>query len=165
MPTALRIVIGGSLLVTAGHRPAFAIETKDFAIGFSLGDTGSFNIPNAGGAGTQIDPSGVLAGDQTLSFGIVDYRGTVYPQLWFAGTLTFSATSFTIPGDSASVIHHTTPFTLAGDLRGYTNNPFLGNPGASVFDVRLKGKGKVTTRLTAANAGVRSVTSYFFAFR
>ena len=165
MPTPLRLVIGGSLMVTAGHAPALAIETRDFAIAFSLADSGSFLVPNALTAGTSVDPSGNLAGDQTLRFGLVDFRGSVRPQLWFTGTLAFSATAFTVPADSASILHVTTPFTLSGDLQAFPSNPFLGNPGMSLLDIRLKGKGKVTTRLTGAHAGVRSVTSLFFAFR
>lgn len=167
MPAALRLVIGGSLMVTTAPSRPFALESKDFALGFLLADTGSFSIQSHVVApGDSVNPSGTLAGDQTLHQGVVDYRGVVYPLLWYTGTLAFTATPFTAPAANASILHITTPFTLDGDVQAYHNNPFIGNPGPSVLDFRVRGKGRVTTRLSGAGAnGLRQVTSYFFSFR
>ncbi len=167
MPSALRLIIGGSLMITTAPSRPFALESKDFALGFLLADTGSFNIQNyLVSPGDIVTPSGTLAGDQTLNQGVVDYRGVVYPQLWYAGSFEFVAKPFTVPAASASILHETTAFTVNGSVQAYHKNPFVGPPGPSVLDFRVKGKGKVTTRLSAADAsGMRAVTSYFFAMR
>jgi hypothetical protein len=161
-----RVVTGGALLLFAGEAPSLVIETTDCAVRFALADTGGFLLPNTVAAGTSYDASGILAGDQTLHNGVIDVGGAVHPTVWFTGTLTFTATPVLVPPNSAVSVHLDTAFTFAGDLQGYDANPFVGPPGPAVFDYQLKGKGRVTVRLSASRRrGGRSATSVFFAFR
>lgn len=162
--SVVRHITGGSLFVYQTQSSDFLLEGTDFAIHFSLGDLGSISMPAMGGPGAHISLSGMLAGDQTLRFGVVDYGGQVYPQLWFTGALNVHATAYTVPASSNRPVHHTSRFTLDGTLQAYLNNPAIGNPGPAVFDLQLKGKGKVTVRMSAAVSNVRSVTSYYYLF-
>jgi hypothetical protein len=92
-------VTGGSLCLIGSSGRDFNFEAKDLTVTVSLGDAGSFPIvAGAVTAGSSFNPSGTLAGEQTLRFGPVDFQGVSYASLFFSGSLQFAANPEQRPG-------------------------------------------------------------------
>ncbi|MEP6619370.1 MAG: hypothetical protein ABJE47_08645 [bacterium] len=160
----VRHITGGSLFVYQGQHSVFTLESTDLAIHFQLGDLGSIPMPAETSQGMALDVSATLAGDQTLSFGAVDFNGQLRPKLWFAGMLRIHATPFVVPANTPHPIHHNTHFTMDGNLLAYTSSPTADDPGPPVFNYQLTGHGTVTVRMSPFIPSSRSVTSYFYSF-
>src|SRR3954468_20655474 len=121
MPPLSKIT-GGSLYIWSPSSSSFTLESKDFAILFSLGDLGSFSVPHQASAGGTITPSGNLVGDQTLNMGTVDFGGTAGRQLFFTGDLHFVGVPFVLPQPTSKPYVKVTKFTLTGSISAFQQN-------------------------------------------
>jgi hypothetical protein len=169
MPPISRALTGGSLFGTGSTTPDFNFAAKDLTVVVRLGDAGSFPLVGTiVTAGSSFNASGTLAGDQTLRFGPVEFQGIAYSQLFFTGSLQFTAKPVIIPADSATPLQLKTKFSVAGMFNAYHNNPFIGDPGPAVFEATLKGGGTALVRCSASHSlgatTVRDVSSLFFGF-
>jgi hypothetical protein len=170
MPPLSRTLTGGSLCLIGSSGRDFNFEAKNLAVTFRLVDAGSFPIvAGAVTAGSSFNPSGTLAGEQTLQLGPVDFQGVSYASLFFSGSLQFAANPVVIPPDSVAPLQLNTNFTFSGTLSSYHNNPFVGPPGPAVFEAKLKGHGTTVVRCSASQpvgaTMVRQLTSLFFGFK
>jgi hypothetical protein len=161
----LSTVGGGSLFVYGPDYADFTLDTTYFAVQFSLGDSGSVAVPSLAFNGTSFSCDAILAGGQTLRFGLVDWAGQIRQKLWFQGTLTFSAESpIHVPNLPATgAIHRSTAFNLTGNVIAYPSDPFV-DPPPQTFEYLLRGQGTVTVRFTEPSGGQRKVTSFFYQF-
>ena len=164
-----RTVTGGSLCLIGSSGRDFNFKSTDLTVAFRLGDAGSFPIVvGIVSAGSSFNPSGTLAGEQTLKSGPVEFQGVAYASLFFSGSLQFTADPVVIPADSAVPLQLKTKFTLSGTLSAFHNNPFVGPPGPAVFEATLDGHGSTVVRCSASHPSgatmVRDLTSLFFGF-
>jgi hypothetical protein len=165
MPTAVKVTAGSLCLIEGGVR-SFNLSGGPLAVSLHLADSGSLVIPTKKFPGETYSCGGQLAGDQTLHNGPVDFNGQQYALLWFLGALEFVSNPFAMPANGPSPVTKNVKFTLSGNLQGFHNNPFIGDPGPAVFDVTLSGKGTATVRFSATTgmpAG-RWVRSLFHRF-
>jgi len=165
MPTAVKVTAGSLCLIENGVR-SFNLSAGPLAVSLHLADSGAFFIPAKKFPGETYSCGGQLAGDQTLHNGPVDFNGQQHALLWFLGTLEFVSKPFTMPANGAAPVTKTAKFTMSGNLQGFFNNPFIGDPGPAVFDVTISGKGTATVRFSATTgmpAG-RWVRSLFHQF-
>jgi PIN domain len=96
--------------------------------------------------GTQISLGSYFVGSLTLGFGPANIQGRDYPHIFYSGIMNFGgAEKIVISKDTGNQIEG--GFTFTATIRGYTKNPFIGDPGKAVFDVELKGKGTATLEL------------------
>ena len=163
MPTLVK-VSGGSLYFYGPIGFAFNLRTPAFHAQLNLSDSGGFPLSPSLAPGSSYTLHGILAGS-SLGTGPVDINGQVYPQLWFGGTLSFTAKPFIVPTTNpASALARVTAFKMSGNLVAYPTNPLVDIP-APVFNYNIAGSGSVSTRMTAIIGGVsRDVTSFFFSF-
>lgn len=148
--TTLRVTAGQLVFYGVSGR-GFTLKTSNLIATLDLADTGSFPIP--GGpypAGSLIDASGNLAGEQTLRNGPAYFGGTSYPRLWYEGSLSITARLVPAPGNSSAPVAVRTRFTLRGTLRAFQSSNISGGGGPAVFDVALVAKGRSTVVLGAS---------------
>jgi hypothetical protein len=120
-----------------GHAPCFPCRPGD-----------AFSVSNS------------FAGESMLHNGPAIVNGVSFAQLFYTGTITFSAGSLIMPYDQSSIIVLNIPFTLSGNLNGFVGDPFFGDPGPAVFTSTLSGHGFATLELT--NIATTQGQLYFF---
>jgi len=147
------IVSEGLLYMYSTGGQGFTLQAQGLVATLNLSDTGSFPILGSYDAGDSVNLSGNLAGDQTLHSGPAYYNTKSYSKLWYEGSLSFTATSFTLPPNSPDPVTVSTPFTFAGNLRSFESNNISGGGGPVVFDIAFSGKGRATAIFSVANSG------------
>jgi hypothetical protein len=147
MPTAVKVT-AGSLCLFENGAASFNLSGGPLALSIHLSDNGGLVIPVKKFPGETYSCGGQLSGDQTLNNGPVDFNGERHPLIWFTGTLQFVSTPFAMPPNGAVPVTKSAKFTMSGNLQGFLNNPFIGNPGPAVFDVTLTGKGMATVHFS-----------------
>ena len=150
MPTAVKVTAGSLCLIENGVRN-FNLSAGPLALSLHLADNGSLVIPAKKFPGETYSCGGQLSGDQTLHNGPLDFNGERHALLWFLGTLEFVSTPLATPANGGAPVTKTVKFTMSGNLQGFLNNPFIGDPGPAVFDVTLTGKGAATVRFAATS--------------
>ena len=150
MPTAVKVTAGSLCLIENGVC-SFNLSAGPLALSLHLADNGSLVIPAKKFPGETYSCGGQLSGDQTLHNGPLDFNGERHALLWFLGTLEFVSTPFAVPANGGAPVTKTVKFTMSGNLQGFLNNPFIGDPGPAVFDVTLTGKGAATVRFAATS--------------
>ena len=101
-----------------------------------------------------------------LGLGPAMVGGTAYPKLWYSGTLNFAGT-ITLTAAMPEPAIAVRAFKMTGNLQGFLNDPFGGNPGPAVFDSNVSGKGKAVILLTSFMQGASrlfSLTSLTYHF-
>jgi hypothetical protein len=107
-----------------------------------------------------------FAGDQGLGGGPSMVGATAYPKIWYTGTLNFVG-NITLTAAMPEPLIAVRAFKMSGNLQGYLNNPFVGNPGPAVFDSNVSGKGKAVIIMTSFMQGknrlfsLKSLTYHF----
>lgn len=150
MATGNKVITGGSLIVIRGLGPVFTLSARRFAIrgGADPGNVSAeVGSPYQAGASVSIDSH--FAGELSLGFGPAAIRGTVYPRLYYSGSLTFTGEQVTVPDEDSAAIAKNRPFSLTGSLNGYTQNPLIGNPGNPVFSFLVSGEGMAALQLSS----------------
>lgn len=91
------------------------------------------------------------AGEDALKNGPATFNGVDYAQLYYTGRLTLTIPEITLPADGATgLITLNLPFTLAGNLNAYPNDPAAVSPfGPAVFSVNLIGQGTAVFQLVS----------------
>jgi len=149
MPTAVNVTAGSLCQLEYGFH-TLILSGDALALSIHLSDNGSFLIPSENFPGENYSLGGQLSGDQTLHNGPVDFNGQRHSLLWFVGTLKFVSTPFVMPANGPTPIMMTEKFEMSGWLQGFNSNPFIGNPGPTIIDVTLKGRGRATVRFSAS---------------
>ena len=160
-------IITGHLLTvgTAGSVHFTFFTNRNFVSNLgNPGDPG--NAGPAGGPyeiGDQIPIESTFAGELGLGNGEACIRGQAYDRLYYTGTIELHGDPLVVPDSDREIIVVRGPFTLDGALRGFTGNPFVGDPGPAVFDYQLSGQGTAAVRL-AKNDSNPSHLRYEFRF-
>lgn len=154
MASNTKRITGGSLSVFRNLGPIFTLSGKRFTI---RGGADPGNV--SAGVGSPFKPGAAVsinshfAGELSLGFGVAAIRGTVYGRLYYTGELTFSGGTIIVPSEDSAAISRYEPFTLSGSLKGFINNPFVGDPGPAVFDTLVSGAGTATLQLSSFVTG------------
>ena len=148
-------VTGGQLTVTgSAGGPHFELIGSGFNIKNNGADQGNVAAQSHGPykPGDAIDLHGKFAGELGLGSGPCKIGRLSYTKLFFTGTIEFKG-SAQVPGSKLATASVMGKFTFSGNLKGYTQNPFVGNPGPAVFDYQLSGHGTATVELKGFSAG------------
>ena len=100
-------------------------------------------------AAGQQSLAATFAGDQGLGFGYAEAGGNVYQRLYYTGVLNFSG-HVMLTNTPLSQIIVVGAFKMSGNLQGFLNNPFVGDPGPAVFDSPVSGKGKAVVEMSTS---------------
>lgn len=168
-------VLADPIVITGGNasQPSASSHTYDITgQGFRASGWGYFGRTPCSicPAGTVLDLNSTFEGEDGLKYGPATFNGTDYAQLWYTGSLSFETASFVLPQDnSTGLITITVPFTFSGNLNGYLNNPFVGDPGPAIFSLSLSGQGlavfQVFSSLNPLNEQHYSFRSLTFNFQ
>jgi hypothetical protein len=142
-------LIGGSLVVRGiSGGPKFHFIAPGFSISNGGSDPGNVEAQRCSPcrAGERISLNSKFAGDLGLGSGPAKIRGREYPRLYYAGLIEFYGEIETEEDESPRVVI-SGEFTFSGFMKGFERNPYVGDPGDAVFDVRLRGSGTATVEL------------------
>jgi hypothetical protein len=124
-----------------GQGPPFGLFLTAPSLSFQ---SAFFDIAGiAGQAGGVMNLSGGIAiQNPPFQTSSVTVNGTTYNAIYPGGALTFTATPFSLgPGSDLAPFQFSTPFTMKGDLTGFTDSRRLTPP---LFDVAVTANGVAT---------------------
>lgn len=169
MPPQKKKIVGGFLAVKGAQGgPTFHLFGKDWLLTNKMGDTGNVPLQSQclglmGCPPATYSAGSNFAGELGLDDGFAMIGLKKFAKLYYTGQLDFVGKvklTSTMPEQLTTVV----PFTMTGNLQGYKNNPFVGDPGPKVFDWTVSGQGRAVLSMTSKLVkGVRRFT--FFELR
>lgn len=145
----------GYLNVQSSSGPQFQLFSQTppaWVLTNATGDPGNVPLQSGPLAVGAHSIGATFAGGLGLGAGPAMVGATAYPKLWYSGTLTFSG-NITLTAAMPEPVIAVRAFKMTGNLQGFLNNPFVGNPGPAVFDSNVTGKGKAVILLTSIVQG------------
>ena len=136
----VRGLSGGPLFQFIG--PEFTISNK----GADQGNVGAWHCSPCR-VGERLNLNSTFAGELGLGSGPACIKGNQYQHLYYTGVIDFYG-EVEIEESELAQVFIIGKFTFSGFLNGYEGNPFIGDPGRPIFDVKLSGSGAATVELS-----------------
>lgn len=163
---------GGGLVTSNGILGLNAFGPNSFAIQGSAGDTTidytfATCVPSPCAPGSLLNVGGILpaslfnSGFPQITTGLVALNGTLFPDVFFEGSLTFTG-SIILPADFVNGQDVFIPFTMTGQLIGFLPCEIPSTTGdkcEQLFDITITGSG--IARATLPASGTRAVQYNF----